>query len=115
MELGGILDAYTSERFLKAEGGKAKIAVYFEMMQEAAFSNTTEEWMRLGEEHRVAIMRANTLDEVLDDPHLKAVDFFQIRTCRAKTNGACAAVKFSKSPASIRLDPPKLGGNNDEF
>ncbi|MGD0867573.1 MAG: CoA transferase, partial [Rhizomicrobium sp.] len=79
MELGGIAGGYDSERFLSAKGGKAKVAVYYEMMREAALAHTTEEWMRLGEENRVPIMRANTLEEVLDDPHLKAVNFFQLR------------------------------------
>ncbi len=117
MALGGIPDAYTSERILSAPGGKAKMAVHFEMMQEAALTKTTEEWMRLGEEHRVAIMRANTLEEVLDDPHLKAVDFFQIRDLPGEDQWRATRppVTFSRTPASIRLDPPKPGANNDEF
>jgi crotonobetainyl-CoA:carnitine CoA-transferase CaiB-like acyl-CoA transferase len=117
MELGGLPDAYKSERFLKAEGGKAKVLVYYQMMQEAALGHTTEEWMRLGEEHRVAIMRANTLDEVLTDPHLKAVDFFQVRDLpgEGKWRAMKPPVKFSKTPASIRLDPPKPGADNDAY
>jgi crotonobetainyl-CoA:carnitine CoA-transferase CaiB-like acyl-CoA transferase len=117
LELGGIPDAYKSERFLKAEGGKAKVAVYYQMMQEAALTRTTEEWMQLGEEHRVAIMRANTLDEVLEDPHLKAVDFFQIRDLpgEGQWRAMKPPVKFSKTPASIRLDPPKPGQDNADY
>jgi crotonobetainyl-CoA:carnitine CoA-transferase CaiB-like acyl-CoA transferase len=117
MELGGLPNAYESERFLNAEGGKAKVLVYYQMMQEAALSKTTEEWMRLGEEHRVAIMRANTLDEVLEDPHLKAVDFFQLRDLpgEGRWRAMKPPVKFSKTPATIRLDPPKPGANNGDF
>jgi crotonobetainyl-CoA:carnitine CoA-transferase CaiB-like acyl-CoA transferase len=117
LELGGIPDAYESERFTNAEGGKAKVLVYYQMMQEAALTKTTEEWMRLGEEHRVAIMRANTLDEVLEDPHLKAVDFFQLRDLpgEGKWRAMKPPIKFAKTPASIRLDPPKPGASNDEF
>ncbi len=118
MELGGIANAYESERFTKAEGGKAKVLVYYQMMQEAALAHTTEEWMRLGEEHRVAVMRANTLDEVLKDPHLKAVDFFQLRDLGGQDGQWRAMrppIKFARTPASIRLDPPKPGANNGEF
>lgn len=117
LELGGIADAYESERFVKAEGGKAKVLVYFQMMREAALAHTTQEWMRLGEEHRVAIMRANTLSEVLDDPHLKAVDFFELRELAGenKWRAMKPPVKFSKTPASIRIDPPKPGADNDAF
>jgi crotonobetainyl-CoA:carnitine CoA-transferase CaiB-like acyl-CoA transferase len=117
MELGGIPGAYESERFTSAKGGKAKVAVYYEMLREAARAHTTEEWLKLGEEHRIPIMRANTLEEVLEDPHLKAVDFFQLR--EHPTEGTWRAmkppIKFSKTPASIRLDPPRIGQNNDEF
>jgi crotonobetainyl-CoA:carnitine CoA-transferase CaiB-like acyl-CoA transferase len=117
MELGGIPNAYDSARFREAEGGKAKVLVYYAMMQEAALTRTTEDWMRLGEEHRVAIMRANVLDDVLNDPHLKAVDFFEVRDLDG--GGRWRAMKppvtFSKTPASIRRDPPKPGADNDEF
>jgi crotonobetainyl-CoA:carnitine CoA-transferase CaiB-like acyl-CoA transferase len=117
MELGGIPDAYESARFRDAKGGKAKVLVYYAMMQEAALTRTTEEWMQLGEEHRVAIMRANVLDDVLKDPHLKAVDFFQVRDLDGggQWRAMKPPVKFSKTPASIRRDPPKPGANNDEF
>ena len=117
MELGGIPDAYESARFRDAKGGKAKVLVYYAMMQEAALTRTTEEWMQLGEEHRVAIMRANVLDDVLKDPHLNAVDFFQVRDLDGggQWRAMKPPVKFSKTPASIRRDPPKPGANNDEF
>ena len=117
MELGGLPDAYESERFTSAKGGKAKVAVYYEMLREAAAAHTTEEWLALGEKNNIPIMRANTLEGVLDDPHLKAVGFFQLR--EHPTEGTWRAmkppVKFSKTPASIRRDPPKIGQNNDEF
>ena len=108
MELGGLPGAYESERFTSAQGGKAKVAVYYEMLREAALAHTTEEWLKLGDENRIPIMRANTLDEVLEDPHLKAVEFFQLR--EHPTEGTWRAmkppVKFSKTPASIRREPP---------
>jgi len=110
MELGGIPDAYESERFLAAPKG-SRVGVYYAMQREAAMAHTVEEWMKLGEEHRIPIMRANGLDEVLDDPHLTAVDFFQVR--EHPTEGGWRAmrppVKFSKTPAAIRTAPPKPG------
>ena len=115
-ELGGIPDAYESERFINAPKG-SKVAVYYEMLREAALTHTTDEWMKLGDEHRIPIMRANTLDEVLEDPHLKAVNFFQLRDhpTEGKWRAMKPPVKFSKTPASIRRDPPRPGQNNDEF
>ena len=115
MELGGIPNAYESERFLAAPKG-GRVAVYYAMQREAAMAHTVEEWMKLGDEHRIPIMRANGLDEVLDDPHLKAVGFFETR--EHPTEGGWRTikppVKFSKTPASIRTVPPRPGQDTKE-
>jgi crotonobetainyl-CoA:carnitine CoA-transferase CaiB-like acyl-CoA transferase len=117
MELGGIAAAFESARFASAQGVKARVAVYYELLREAALAHTTEEWLKLGEEHRIPIMRANTLDEVLEDPHLKAVNFFQLR--KHPSEGTWRAmkppVKFAKTPASIRRDPPRTGADTDSI
>jgi len=114
LELGGIPDAYESDRFAKAPKG-TRVAIYYEMLREAALAHTTEEWMNLGDENRIPIMRANALNEVLDDPHLKAVEFFQLR--EHPSEGTWRAmkppVKFSKTPATIRRDPPRPGQDTD--
>jgi len=115
-ELGGIPNAYESERFVNAPKG-SKVAVYYEMLREAALTHTTDEWMKLGDEHRIPIMRANTLDEVLEDPHLKAVNFFQLRDhpTEGKWRAMKPPVKFSKTPSSIRSDPPRPGADDNNI
>jgi len=116
MELGGIPDAYESDRFKNAPKG-SRVAVYYAMQREAAMAHTVEDWMKLGDEHRIPIMRANGLDEVLNDPHLKAVNFFETR--EHPTEGGWRTikppVKFSKTPASIRLAPPRPGQDTKEI
>ncbi len=116
LELGGLPDAYESDRFVKAPKG-SRVGVYYEMLREAALAHTTDEWMELGQQHRIPIMRANTLDEVLEDPHLKAVNFFQLR--EHPTEGPYRAmkppIKFSKTPATIRRDPPRPGQDGEEI
>ncbi|HSC20014.1 MAG TPA: CoA transferase [Rhizomicrobium sp.] len=111
LELGGVPNAYESERFVGAADSKAKVAAYYAMLREAALAHRAEEWMELGRQHHIPIMRANTLEEVLSDPHLKAVDFFQLR--EHPSEGTWRAMKppveFSKTPASIRRDPPRIG------
>jgi len=116
LELGGIPNAYESDRFVNAPKG-TRVGVYYEMLREAALAHTTEEWMALGQQHRIPIMRANTLDDVLEDPHLTAVNFFQTR--EHPSEGPYRAMKppvtFSKTPASIRRDPPRPGEDDDEI
>ncbi|HEY4943370.1 MAG TPA: CoA transferase [Rhizomicrobium sp.] len=114
MKLGGIADFYNSEAFVTAKTGKEKVALYNAAMRRASATHTTEEWMALGEQHRIPIMRANTMDNVLDDPHLKAVGFFEVLP--HETEGEWRSMKppisFAKTPASVRLNPQKPGASN---
>ena len=77
-----------------------------------------EDWAADWNAKRVdEIMRANGLDEVLDDPHLKAVGFFETR--EHPTEGGWRTikppVKFSKTPATIRTAPPRPGQDTKEI
>ncbi len=115
MKLGGIADFYNSEEFVTAKTSKEKVALYNKAMRVAAATHTTEEWMELGEQHRIPIMRANTMDNVLEDPHLKAVDFFQVRghASEGEWRSMKPPIHFAKTPASVRIDPQKPGASNE--
>src|SRR5262249_32110358 len=116
LELGGIEDFYNSPKFTGAGSSKEKVALYNAAMRDAALTRTTAEWMRLGEENRIPIMRANTMDGVLHDPHLKAGEFLQEK--QPPTEGGWRTMNppiyFSKTPASIRRPPPKPGADTEE-
>jgi crotonobetainyl-CoA:carnitine CoA-transferase CaiB-like acyl-CoA transferase len=116
LELGGIPNAYESQRFLSAPDGKARVNVYYDMMREAALTHTTQEWMDLCDKHHIPAMRANEMSTLFEDPHFKAVGFFEER--QIASEGRYLAMKpglnFSKSPCSIRLDPPTIGEHTDE-
>lgn len=115
MKLGGIADFYNSEEFVTAKTSKEKVALYNKAMRQAAATHTTEEWMQLGEQHRIPIMRANTMDNVLDDPHLKAVGFFEVlpHETEGHWRSMKPPIKFSKTPASVRRNPPKTGADTE--
>jgi crotonobetainyl-CoA:carnitine CoA-transferase CaiB-like acyl-CoA transferase len=116
MKLGGVADFYNSEEFTSLKTAKEKVALYNKMMRQAALRHTTEEWMTLGEQHRIPIMRANTMDDVLEDPHLKAVGFFEVLP--HETEGQWRSMKppiqFSATPASVRRNPEKPGASTAE-
>jgi crotonobetainyl-CoA:carnitine CoA-transferase CaiB-like acyl-CoA transferase len=111
LELGGNPGFYKSEAFLNAQDSKTRVDLYHAALRAAALTRTTEEWMSLGDEYRIAVMRANTLEDVLNDPHLKSVNFFQVR--EHPTDGLWRTmrppVSFAKTPASIRYEPPHVG------
>lgn len=116
LELGGIADPYNSPRYLEPDSGKAKVAVYYAMLAEAAATRTTEEWLAICAEASIPAMRANRLNEVFDDPHLKATGFFETRELPGGAGAYRAmrpGLKFEKTPAAIRRDPPRLGQDTD--
>ncbi len=115
LALGGLPDAYESERFLAAQGAAAKVAVYNAMIAEAAATRTTADWMALADANNIPLMIAHQTEDILHDPQLKHTLFEQRQL---EGEGAYRAMKpplrFSKTPAAIRRDPPPLGRDTDE-
>ena len=78
---------------------------------------TTDEWVRLAESVEIPVAKVNDLDDLLEDEHLKAVGLFQSfdhpSEGRVKLSGAPAS--FSKTPAGIRRQAPRLGENGAEL
>jgi len=115
MALGGLPGAYELERFTSKASGKEKVAEYYAMMAEAAASHTTEEWMALGAEHSIPVMRANRPTEIFEDAQLSRTLFEERAlgedgTYRAMKPG----LRFARPAAAIRRDPPRIGQDTDE-
>lgn len=114
LELGGIPNAYESERFLAAPKG-SRVDVYYAMMEDAALRYTTDEWMVICAENSIPAMRANEVSQIVDDPQLKET-LFETRDLPGE--GAYRAMKpglrFARTPVSIRRDPPQLGADTKE-
>ena len=116
LELGGFPGAYESERFLSSQGAAARVAVYNEMLAEAAASRTTAEWLDLCAQHSVPAMVANRARDILTDPQLTRT-LFEER--HIEGHGPYRAMKpgirFSRTPATIRREPPEIGRDTDEI
>jgi crotonobetainyl-CoA:carnitine CoA-transferase CaiB-like acyl-CoA transferase len=115
LALGGLPNAYESERFTSKMAGRDRVAEYYAMMDEAAATRTTDEWMELCAVAAIPAMRANTPTEIFDDPQLKQTLFEERQlegegTYRAMKPG----LRFSRTPVSIRRDPPPIGRHTDE-
>jgi crotonobetainyl-CoA:carnitine CoA-transferase CaiB-like acyl-CoA transferase len=115
MELGGLPGAYESERFTSAPTSQDKVRIYYEMMAEAAAAHTNAEWMALTAANSVPAMVANGARDVLDDPQL-AVTLFEERELEGegRYRAMRPPLRFTKSPATIRREPPELGADTDE-
>jgi crotonobetainyl-CoA:carnitine CoA-transferase CaiB-like acyl-CoA transferase len=62
-------------------------------------------------------VRLNRFDDLFEDPHLKAVGFFQRyeHPHAGPYVGLRPPVTFTKSPANVRRHPPRLGEDTDEI
>ncbi|MBL8554395.1 MAG: CoA transferase [Phenylobacterium sp.] len=87
------------------------------LIEQAAATKTTQEWLDILKPLSIPVVKTNTLDDLDHDPHLAAVGFFQsfahpdVGTYRLMK----PPVKFSKSPSNLRRHPPKLGEQTAEI
>ncbi len=117
LAMGGFPDYQSHPKLKAATDGKSRVAAYYGLMEEAALTRTTAEWMAACAEAAIPAMRANRLGELFDDPHLKATGFFETRALPAGMGHYRAMkppLKFSKTPMAIRRDPPTIGQHTDE-
>ena len=93
------------------------IGELYEEVAKAALLRPTSEWVEACDRLSIPCMPLLSLDELVMDPHLQQVGFFQIeehptegtyRSMRSPTN-------FSKTPYKLRRHAPKLGENTAEL
>lgn len=116
-ELGGRKGVFEDERFRSFSDRTKNIGELYAIIEEVALSRTTAEWLELLNEANVPAMRYNPLGEVIDDPHLKSIDFFELRehpdvgTYRSIRH----PVNFSETPADIRSDAKTVGADTRDI
>jgi crotonobetainyl-CoA:carnitine CoA-transferase CaiB-like acyl-CoA transferase len=117
-EVAGFGDAIAKDpRFADYFTRMKHINELYGLVGEATLTKTTQEWLDLLKPLSIPVVKTNRLDDLPDDPHLKAVDFFQ--TFEHPTMGGYRQmkppVKFSRTPSNIRRHPPELGQHTDEI
>jgi crotonobetainyl-CoA:carnitine CoA-transferase CaiB-like acyl-CoA transferase len=78
---------------------------------------TTAEWIAALRTADIPAHAVNRLEDLFDDPHLKAVKMFSEmeHPTEGRVKVARFPVKFSKTPAQIRCLAPNLGEHTDEI
>ncbi|MCY4502013.1 MAG: CoA transferase, partial [Alphaproteobacteria bacterium] len=80
-------------------------------------TRTTEEWVEVLERLEIPYMRMNALEDLVEDPHLKAVGFF--RHMEHPSEGPIVQpdfpVRFEKSGHVYTHHPPRLGQHTAEL
>ena len=85
------------------------------MVDQVTLTKTTEEWLALLKPLQIPVSKMNRLDDLMEDPHIKAVGLFE----RYEHPEAGAyfnlrpPVKYARTPANIRRHPPRLGEHTE--
>jgi crotonobetainyl-CoA:carnitine CoA-transferase CaiB-like acyl-CoA transferase len=79
-------------------------------------TKTTEQWMELFEAHNIMHGPVNTIDQVVNDPHVRHRDMIrEVNHPRAgKLNVVGTPMKFSRTPCTIDKPSPELGKQTEE-
>lgn len=115
-ELGERPGVFDDPRFSTYRARTEHIGELYAIIEEVALTRTTDAWLTLLESENIPGMRFNTNEAALEDPHLKAVGFFEEREDPqlGRFRTLRPPVHMSESPASIRSHPPQLGADSSE-
>jgi crotonobetainyl-CoA:carnitine CoA-transferase CaiB-like acyl-CoA transferase len=116
-DAAGLGEQVRADPRFAGQGGRVEHArELYGYVEQAAATKTTQEWLDILKPLSVPVIKANRLDDLIDEPHLSAVNFFQtyehpeVGTYRLTK----PPVKFSKTPSNIRRHPPTLGQHTEE-
>jgi crotonobetainyl-CoA:carnitine CoA-transferase CaiB-like acyl-CoA transferase len=104
-------------RFSDYRARTAHVRELYALVDEVTRTRTTDEWLALLKPLSIPVVRTNRLDELVDDPHLAAVELFE--RYRHPEAGAYVSlrppVRYAATPANIRRHPPRLGEHTAEL
>lgn len=87
-----------------------------DILRQVLRTKTRDEWIQILPAANVAAGPAYEISEVYNDPQLKYRNmFFDMETPDEKLKQVGHPIKFSATPAEMRLPPPKLGEHNEEI
>ena len=116
-EIGGRPGVFEDPRFSTYKARTQHTGELYEIIEEVARTKTTAQWVELLDKEDIPAMRFNTMEAVLDDPHLTACGFFEERESAelGRYRSMRHPVQFSRTPANVRLEPQRPGAQNDEL
>lgn len=103
-------------RFDSAASRTANAAAYFEVRKEGLAQKTTAEWLEIFDRLDVPAARYNSIDDLLTDPHLEDVGFFQSEDhpSEGRIRRSRRANKFSGGERPVETHAPRLGEHTRE-
>jgi crotonobetainyl-CoA:carnitine CoA-transferase CaiB-like acyl-CoA transferase len=113
--LAGDSDLADDERYKTQASRSQHFAALYKYVEEAVARKSSAEWTALLADADIPFSRVNSLDALIDDPHLNAVGFWQrpVHPTEGPLVQAGFPVHFSGTPANVRRQAPSLGEHTD--
>jgi len=103
-------------RFKELVDRSRNFTALYSFVERVVADKTTAEWTAVLAEADIPFAKVNSVDDLLDDPHLKAVGFWKAfdHPTEGRIRAAGIPVSYSGTPGSIRRLAPGLGEHTDE-
>lgn len=115
-ERAGRPELAADERFKSLQRRSRNIDACYEAIAEVIGQRPLAEWLELFDHSGVPVVRVNSVDDLVDDPHLVATGFWEEHrhTSEGSLRMPSPPAEFTVTPASIRRLPPLLGEHSRE-
>ncbi|MBO9648145.1 MAG: CoA transferase [Variovorax sp.] len=113
----GRADMAEDPRYGTIFGRTENIAYLYEFLARTFETRTTAEWLRILTEADIPIIEMNTPGTLLQDPHMQAVDFFQMQQHPSEGLLRMLGIpqQWSESAPEQRYPAPRLGEHTREL
>jgi formyl-CoA transferase len=115
-ELAERPDLAREKRFVDRNERAKHFSELYQVLGELLKHRPTEEWLEMFDKADIPAMPVRTLEELKDDPHLKATGFFTER--EHPTEGPittfASPLDFEKTKVEFRRHAPQIGGDGVE-
>jgi crotonobetainyl-CoA:carnitine CoA-transferase CaiB-like acyl-CoA transferase len=105
------------DRFRNMQARNINAEVAGRLLADELVKKTTDEWLNAFHAADIPACRVNSVDDLFDDPHLRAVGFFS--EVEHPSEGPLlmprSPLVFSRTPLEVRYLAPRLGEHNAEF
>jgi crotonobetainyl-CoA:carnitine CoA-transferase CaiB-like acyl-CoA transferase len=115
--LAGRPELASDPRFLSMSARTQNIGAVYEFLTETFLTKTTAEWAALLNEADIPAAPLNTPEGLVDDPHMRAIDFFHLfeHPSEGKIRVMGIPQTWSESRPEIRHHAPRLGEHTTEL
>ena len=103
-------------RFSNQEARSRNIAEVYAFVAAELVKRTTAEWLRLLRDADIPVTPMNTVNDLIDDPHLAETGFFSTvdHPSEGKLRSMAVPSQWSASPPAVSRPAPRLGEHSIE-